>query len=151
SSPFVKDAFHEYVIHKKSKAVNPEKTGTKAAAHYVLEIPAGGAEVLRLRLTKTDSKPLKAPIQPDSFDRIMQAHIDEADEFYDRITASKLKEDERRIFRQALAGMLWSKQYYYFDLDRWLDEHHAHPLLGNSPRAMRNTEWFHMLNSDIIS
>jgi len=151
SSPYVKDAFHEYVIHKRSDAVVPEKTGTKAAAHYVLEVPAGGSEVLRLRLTKTDSKPFQVLTEPSSFDRTMQARIEEANEFYNRITAPALNEDERRVFRQALSGMLWSKQYYYFDLDRWLEEHHAHPLLGDGRRAMRNTEWFHMLNSDIIS
>src|SRR5215472_2108916 len=151
SSPYVKDAFHEYVIHKKSEAVVPEKAGTKAAAHYILDVPAGGSEVLRLRLAKTDAKPFEVLTQPSSFDHIMQRRIGEADEFYDRITAPALNEDERRVYRQALAGMLWSKQYYYFDLDRWLDEHHAHPLLGDGSRAMRNTEWFHMLNRDIIS
>ena len=151
STPYVKDAFHEYVIHKKTEAVVPEKTGTKAAAHYVLEVPAGGSEVLRLRLTKTDSKPFQVLMEASSFDRIMQTRIGEADEFYDRITAPALNDDERRVFRQALAGMLWSKQYYYFDLDRWLEEHNAHPLLSGAQRAMRNTDWFHMLNSDIIS
>jgi hypothetical protein len=147
----VKDAFHEYVVHKRGDAVVPEKTGTKAAAHYVLEVPAGGSEVLRLRLTKTDSKPFQVLTEPFSFDRSMQTRIQEADEFYHRITAPAMNEDERRVFRQALAGMLWSKQYYYFDLDRWLEEHHAHPLMGDGNRPMRNIEWFHMLNSDIIS
>ena len=152
STPYVKDAFHEYVIHKNGQAVIPEKTGTKAAAHYVLEVPAGGSEVIRLRLTKTDSRPFQVLTDPSSFDRIMQTRIEEANEFYGRITAPTMNEDERRIFRQALSGMLWSKQYYYFDLDRWLEEHHAHPLLGgNGQRAMRNTDWFHMLNSDVIS
>ena len=151
SSRYVKDAFHEYVINKRKERVNPEKTGTKAAAHYELEIPAGGSKVLRLRLSKTDSKPFNVARTAAEFDRIMQKRIEEANEFYDRITASSLKEDERRVFRQALAGMLWTKQYYYFDLDRWLDEHHAHPLIGGVQRALRNSEWFHMLNRDIIS
>ncbi len=151
SSRYVKDAFHEYVINKRKERVNPEKTGTKAAAHYELEIPAGGSKVLRLRLSKTDSKPFNVARTAAEFDRIMQKRIEEANEFYDRITASSLKEDERRLFRQALAGMLWTKQYYYFDLDRWLDEHHAHPLIGGVQRALRNSEWFHMLNRDIIS
>ena len=62
-----------------------------------------------------------------------------------------LSEDERRVHRQALAGMLWTKQYYYFDLDRWLTEHEAHPLLGSGKGQSRNAEWFHMLNSDVIS
>src|SRR5262249_17428577 len=84
-------------------------------------------------------------------DRIMQTRIDEANEFYHRITAPALNEDERRVFRQALAGMLWSKQYYFFDVDRWLEEHEAHPLLGVAHRAIRNTDWFPLPNSDIIS
>jgi len=86
-----------------------------------------------------------------TFDQVMAARLADADEFYDRITPASLSEDQRRVHRQALAGMLWSKQYYYFDLDKWLSEHHAHPLLGDTHRAPRNGEWFHMLNSDIIS
>jgi hypothetical protein len=145
-SPFVKDAFHEFLIAGKKEAVNPSQEGTKAAAHYELEIPAGGSRTVRMRL----SKPL--PSDPFvTFDQIFAARLAEANEFYDRITPPTLSEDERRVHRQALAGMLWSKQYYYFDLDKWLEEHQAHPMTGTTHRAMRNTEWFHMLNSDIIS
>jgi hypothetical protein len=85
------------------------------------------------------------------FDQKFKARLAEADEFYDRITPASLTDDERRVHRQGLAGMLWTKQYYYFDLDKWLDEHDAHPLMGTAHRHMRNTEWFHMLNSDVIS
>jgi len=146
SSTYVKDAFHEYVIAGAKEAVNPEKVGTKAAALYRLEVPAGGSRVVRLRLSK----------QPggdgfSNFDKIFAARITEADEFFDRVTPRNLSEDERRVHRQALAGMLWSKQFYYFDLDKWLDEHEAHPLIGSGHRSARNTEWFHMLNRDIIS
>jgi len=145
-SPYVKDAFHTYVISGSRDAVNPNKTGTKAAAHYRLEVPAGGSKVVRLRLSA------KPPADAfGTFDKTFAARLSDANEFYDRITPSSLSEDERRVHRQALAGMLWSKQYYYFDLDRWLDEHEAHPLMGNTHRNIRNTEWFHMLNSDIIS
>jgi mannosylglycerate hydrolase MGH1-like protein len=146
SSPYVKDAFHNYVISGKKEAVNPGRVGTKAAAHYKLQVPAGGSKAVRLRLT--------AKLLPDpfaTFDEILAARVADADQFYDRITPPSLSEDECRVHRQALAGMLWSKQYYYFDLDRWLDEHEAHPLMGNKHRNVRNTEWFHMLNSDIIS
>jgi len=145
-SPYVKDAFHEYVIAGRKEAVNPGKTGTKAAAHYRLQVPAGDDVVLRLRLS--------AKVPQDSFgnfDVIFAQRLAESDEFYERITPHSLSEDERRVHRQALAGMLWSKQYYYFDLDRWLDEHQAHPLMSNSGRNIRNAEWFHMLNSDVIS
>src|SRR5271157_3386671 len=145
-SPYVKDAFHDYVISGKQEAVNPSGTGTKAAALYRLEVPAGGSKVVRLRLS---AKPTTDPFGP--FDKIFAARLADADEFYNRITPTSLSEDERRVHRQALAGMLWSKQYYYFDLDKWLDEHEAHPLLGTTHRNVRNAEWFHMLNSDIIS
>ena len=146
TSPYVKDAFHNYVISGNWKAVNPNKTGTKAAAHYLLKVPAGGSKAVRLRLS---AKPSADPFT--TFDETFAARLADADEFYDRITPRSLNEDERRVHRQALAGMLWTKQYYYFDLDRWLQEHGAHPLIGANHRNMRNTEWFHMLNSEIIS
>jgi len=145
-SPYVKDAFHSYVISGNRDAVNPNKTGSKAAAHYRLEVPAGGSKVVRLRLSA------KPPADSFSaFDETFAARLADANEFYDRITPPSLSEDEQRVHRQALAGMLWSKQYYYFDLDKWLEEHDAHPMTGTAHNNVRNTEWFHMLNSDIIS
>ena len=145
-SPYVKDAFHEYVVSGKREAVNPSKTGTKAAPHYVLEVPSGGSKVVRLRLSdKRDGDAFA------KFDQIFASRAAEANEFYERITPKSLSDDERRVHRQALAGMLWSKQYYYFDLDRWLQEHDAHPLIGSHKRSVRNAEWSHMLNSDVIS
>ncbi len=144
-SPYVKDAFHEFVIGGRRDAVNPELSGTKAAAHYRVDVPAGGSRVVRLRLSQgASSQPFA------TFDTTLALRQHEADDFYNRITPASLDEDERRIHRQALAGMLWSKQYYYFDLDTWLEEHNAHPLLGPS-RGVRNADWFHMLNSDILS
>jgi mannosylglycerate hydrolase MGH1-like protein len=145
-SPYVKDAFHRYVISGEKDAVNPAHTGTKAAAHYVLDVPAGGSKVVRLRLNAKST----AQVFSD-FDQVFAARLADADEFYERITPKSLNEDERRVHRQALAGMLWSKQYYYFDLDRWLNEHEAHPLVGKGKGNVRNTEWFHMLNNDVIS
>jgi len=146
-TPYVKDAFHRYVISGERDAVNPGKTGTKAAARYVLEVPAGGCEVVQLRLVKGSAAgKFGAP-----FKETLKRRLFDADEFYERITPRSLGEDERRVHRQALAGMLWSKQYYYFDLDRWLKEHQAHPMVGGSSRSIRNAEWFHMLNGDVIS
>jgi hypothetical protein len=145
-SPYVKDAFHEYVIRGKKDTVNPAKTGSKAAAHYVLDVPAGGSKVVRLRLS---AKPAADGFK--NFDEIFATRLAEADEFYERISPSNLTEDEKRVHRQALAGMLWSKQYYYFDVDKWLDEHDAHPLMSDAGRTARNAEWFHMLNRDVIS
>ncbi len=146
-APYVKDAFHRCVVSGERDAVNPGKTGTKAAARYVLEVPAGGCSVLRLRLAAG------TPGQPfgPGFDEVFRQRLFDADEFYERITPASLGRDERLVHRQALAGMLWSKQYYYFDLDRWLKEHQAHPLTGGGKRRVRNAEWFHMLNGDVIS
>jgi hypothetical protein len=145
ATPYVKDAFHNWLVTGDRDAVNPSKAGTKAAAHYVLTVPAGGSKQVRLRLSETP------PAQPfTSFDEAFASCLADANEFYDRITPASLNEDQRRVHRQALAGMMWSKQYYFFDLDRWLEEHDAHPLL-DSPREVRNAEWFHMLNNDIIS
>jgi hypothetical protein len=145
-APWVKDAFHRYVVAGERDAVNPARTGTKAAARHVLEVAAGGCEVVRLRLTAG-----AAGILGPAFDETVRQRLAEADEFYDRIAPTALGEDERRVHRQALAGMLWTKQYYYFDVDRWLKERQAHPLLGGGHRGSRNVEWFHMLNGDIIS
>ena len=146
ASPYVKDAFHEYVIAGKKDAVNPLMVGTKGAAHYSLDIPAGGSASIRLRLCK--GMPVDGFSQ---FDATVEQRRAECDEFYDWISPRSFTEDERRIHRQALAGMLWTKQYYYFDLNGWLEEHNAHPLQNKANRNVRNAEWFHMLNSDIIS
>ncbi len=144
-SAYVKDAFHAYVVSRDGGAVNPAHVGTKAAAHYALEVPAGGTKTVRLRLTASQTVDAFK-----GFDAVFKKRIADADEFYDRITPQSLNEGQRRVHRQALAGMLWSKQYYYFDLERWLSEHKRHPLL-DSDGGGRNTEWFHMLNADIIS
>jgi hypothetical protein len=151
ASPWVKDAFHEYVVHGNGEAINPAKTGTKAAARYILEVPAGASSTIRLRLS--GSAGAVAPAEPfgDGFDATVAARLADADEFYTRITPPSLCEDERRVHRQALAGMLWSKQYYLFDVDTWLKEHDAHPLIGAGKRGVRNAEWFHMFNGDVIS
>ncbi len=147
ASPYVKDAFHACIVSGRSEAANPAKVGTKAAAHYQLNVPAGGSQSVRLRLTPGKSADAGFVGFEDIFDR----RIADADEFYDRISPKSLTEDERRVHRQALAGMLWSKQFYFFDVDQWLKQHKSHPLKdAPGPRA-RNTEWFHMLNSDVIS
>ena len=112
ASPYVKDSFHEYLISGRKEAVNPSQTGTKAAVHYQLDVPAGGSQVVRLRLS------MRPPTDAfGSFDSIVDRRLRDANDFYDHITPESLSEDERRVHRQALAGMLWSKQYYYFDLD----------------------------------
>jgi hypothetical protein len=145
-SPYVKDAFHACVVEGNRDAVNPSKTGTKAAAHYVLDVPAGGSRTIRLRLA-----PAQSTDAFGDFDEVFSSRIGDAEEFYERITPRSLSEDQRRVHRQALAGMLWGKQFYYFDLEQWLNEHRSHPLLESARQGVRNTEWFHMLNADVIS
>ena len=124
ASSYVKDGFHAYIISGRGEALNPNKTGTKAAAHYVLDVPGGGSKTVRLRLAATKSKDAFG-----DFEKVFNSRIADADEFYDRIVPNSLNEDQRRVHRQALAGMLWGKQYYYFDLEEWLREHKSHPML----------------------
>ena len=145
-SPFVKDAFHQYVVSGRRDAVSPHHTGTKAAAHYTLDVPARGSQTIRVRLAAAD-----VPHTTRNSDQVFTERIADADEFYARITPRSLSDDARLVHRQALAGMLWSKQFYYFDLEQWLSDHQSHPLRESVRRGVRNTEWFHMLNADIIS
>jgi hypothetical protein len=149
SSPYVKDAFHEYVVHGRADAVNPARTGTKAAAHYELVVPAEGSRTVHLRLCA----PGEGPQGRATADELFAARAAEADEFYASITPAATGPDDAQVLRQALAGMLWGKQHYSFDLDRWLDEHHVHPLrdAGGNGRDVRNRAWFHMVNDDVIS
>jgi hypothetical protein len=153
-TPYVKDAFHEYLVRGRTGSVNPAQTGTKAAAHYLVSVAPGQTEVLRLRLTETDPKSHgkagTAGLLGSHFDRIVATRRHEADEFYASITPPSVGEEAAKVMRQALAGMLWTKQYYGFDLNQWLEEHGAAPLALRS-RQIRNKEWFHMINDDIIS
>jgi hypothetical protein len=150
ASPYVKDGINEYVVHGKRKAVNPDRAGTKAAIHHELSIPGGQTQMVRLRLTKRPPGELADTFA--DFDQIFQARLREADEFYASVIPPAVKADPDRVsvVRQAMAGMLWSKQYYYFEGDRWLEDHHAHPLQAGS-HLSRNSDWFHMLNDDIMS
>jgi hypothetical protein len=150
-SPFVKDGINNYVVNGQKDAVNSEGIGTKAAPHYQLTVGPGATHVVRLRLTSLGPSELRNPF--GAFDAVVNARLTEADEFYDAVTPPSVKADRDRatVMRQALAGMLWSKQYYYFDADQWLKEHHAHPLHQGDQRASRNRDWFHMINDDIIS
>ena len=149
ASSFVKDAFHERLVHGVQDAVNPEGRGTKATAHYHVVVPAGGERSVRLRL-RTRQASGAAPLGAE-FDAVLAERRAEADAFFESIRPPSVDADGALIFRQALAGMLWSKQYYNFDLDVWLEEHGAHPLRNRGHAHTRNSEWFHMLNDDIIS
>ncbi len=152
ASPYVKDAFHTLLIQGKADAVNPALEGTKAAAHYTLNVAAGKTEVVRLHLGRVADK-LKTPLFAD-FDDVLAMRLKEADEFYAVVTPAKVLADPDRamVLRQAMAGMLWSKQYFYYDLNVWLREHRVEPTSPPELRQkVRNGEWFHMYNNDIIS
>jgi hypothetical protein len=148
ASPYVKDGINDYVVHGHQAAVNPEHRGTKVAAHYRLVVGPGQSAMVRLRLT--DQAPAGASPFGSAFDKVMAERLREADEFYRAVIPSSVSRDAANVMRQAIAGMLWSKQHYFFDADQWLEEHHAHPLLPGS-RTSRNQDWFHMINDDIIS
>ena len=146
---YVKDAINNHVVSGKLDAVNPEHTGTKAAAHYRLTVDPGKMQTIKLRLSDKAPQAMGEPFG-SQFDEIIQARRREADEFYKAITPQRVSEDEARIMRQALAGMLWSKQYFGFDLDKWLSEHGVAPMKPDG-RSVRNSEWFHMVNDHVIS
>ncbi len=148
AGPYVKDAFHELLVHGNPDAVNPGRTGTKAASHHVVEVGSGKTVTLRLRLSDASPQALGDPFA--DFDGTFAARQREADDFYRSITPASATEDEARVMRQALAGMLWSKQYYFFDAEKWLHEHGADPTNG-SARSVRNREWSHMVNDHVIS
>ena len=149
AAPFVKDGINDCVVQGRHDAVNPEKQGTKAAAHYRSTVDAGKSVVVRLRLRKNSTDQAAAPFGKD-FEEIFAARLQEADEFYASVTPPSVSLDEARVMRQAIAGMMWSKQFYFFDGDSWLEEHNSHPLHTGYKNA-RNSDWFHMLNEDIIS
>jgi hypothetical protein len=156
TGPYLKDGINDYVVHGRKDAVNPERCGTKAAAYYRLKVGPGQSATVRLRLTTQDAadsrKPTKGSSVPfgQAFEQILAARLREADDFYKSVTPPSVSPDAANVMRQALAGMLWSKQYYFWDGDAWLEEHRAHPLHHGS-RKFRNRDWFHMVNSDIIS
>jgi hypothetical protein len=148
TSPYVKDGINNYLVQGDRGAVNPEKTGTKAAAHYRLNVGATKTTTIRLRLSDLAPVPMGDPFK--SYTEIMRTRQSEADDFYSAITPERVSKDEALVMRQALAGMLWSKQYFFFDVDKWLTEHGDDPMKPGA-RSMRNCEWFHMVNQHIIS
>jgi hypothetical protein len=146
-SPHVKDGINDCVVQGNQGAVNPGRTGTKVAAHYSFNVGAGQTKVIRLRLSNSSADQKGFGKQ---FDEIFAGRLREADEFYKSVTPPSVGEDAANVMRQAIAGMLWSKQFFFFDGDNWLDEHHSNPLHTGYKRS-RNSEWYHMLNQDIIS
>jgi hypothetical protein len=147
-SPYVKDGINEFVVNRNRDAVNPANTGTKSAAHYQLSVGPSNTVTVRLRLSDLAPAGIADPF--DGFNEIVQARLRETDEFYKSITPERVGKDEALVMRQALAGMLWSKQYFFFDVDKWLTEHGQDPMKPGG-RFIRNSEWFHMINQHVIS
>ncbi|MBS1228339.1 MAG: hypothetical protein H6R17_1616 [Proteobacteria bacterium] len=149
---YVKDGINDCIVEGRQAAVNPEQHGTKVAAHYRLNVEAGQSKSVRLRLAgkSAASKRGKAAAFGKPFDETFAIRQQEADDFYRSLTPPSLTPDQASVMRQALAGMLWSKQFFFFDGDNWLDEHNSNPL-HSGYRNGRNSEWFHMLNEDVIS
>jgi hypothetical protein len=157
ASPYVKDGINDYVVQGHQAAVNPDRRGTKVAPHYRLTVGPGQSATVRLRLTgqgPTGQGPRTPgdlfPFGP-AFDELFATRLRETDEFYASTIPRSLPADAANVMRQALAGMLWSKQFYYYDVDRWLEEHGADPFKSRRRAAPRNDHWHHMYNADIIS
>ncbi len=148
-SAHVKDGINDYIVYGNQSAINPEKEGTKVSAQFQLEIGAGQTSVIRLRLTKNPFE-LSGNFFGPAFEKVFADRLSEADEFYKSVTPPSVNEDKANVMRQALGGMLLSKQFFFFDGDNWLDEHNSNPLHKGYKNA-RNSEWYHMLNEDIIS
>jgi Glycosyl hydrolase family 63 C-terminal domain len=145
-TPFVKDGINDYVISGDTGAVNPAKQGTKAAAHYVLELKGGETREIRLRLT--DRKPKYAFAD---FDKIFALCKKEADEFYSEIILQSLSDDAKNVQRQAFAGMLWSKQFYHYVVKEWIEGDSNQPAPPEERKRGRNSDWRHLYNADVIS
>ena len=180
ASKFAKDGINEFIVNGQNEAVNPENTGTKAAAHYRLEIAAGASQIIKLRLSDKgfagkeaekqkkinrdgqdgqDKKSEKNSASPRlsgenpfaDFDEIFGLRKKESDEFYAEIIPDNLSDDAKNVMRQSLAGMLWSKQYYHYEIKSWLEGDNNQPAPPESRRHGRNAEWSHLFNADVIS
>ena len=146
ASPYTKDAFDRYLVGGRSDAVNPDRRGTKAAAHYVLELPGGESAIIRVRLRRDEGSAYLSFGR--EFDRVFAARIAEADSFYATGRRGAVDPDARAVIRQADAGLIWSKQFYYYAVRDWL---HGDPAQPSPPQRTRNADWPHLFNRDVIS
>lgn len=151
--PFVKDAFHEYVINNKADAINPENIGTKFAPHYVLHVDAKGSCVVNLRLSSENERPEQGKEFGIEFDKLFQVRIAEADDLYykDGVIHPSLTTEEKIVARQAYAGLLWTKQFYHYVIPDWLNGDRSQPPPPERRKGGRNKDWKHVYNRDIIS
>ena len=147
-SPYVKDSINNYIVNGQKDAINPEQKGTKVAAHYQVTVKAGDVQMIRLQLTDVASG-RKNPFR--DFEDVLEIRHKEADQFYDTVIPSSLNADQANVMRQAVAGMLWSKQFYHYDVNKWLEERGSDPFLEMHKQAPRNDHWYHMYNGDVLS
>jgi mannosylglycerate hydrolase MGH1-like protein/glycosyl hydrolase family 63 len=147
-SAYVKDGINDYIVQGKLEAVNSEKVGTKSAAHYILDVPGGGLQVVQLRLTDTRLSPGTDPFS--NFDSMMQARQQEADAFYQSMTPANTSDDVANVMRQAFAGMLWTKQFYYYPVQNWIEDKQLPPDAPNR-FVTRNRDWFYLESARIFS
>jgi len=146
-TPYVKDGINDYVVAGKHDKVNPDNNGTKVAVHYRLHVGSRSSATIRLRLSK--GTPFARDPFGTQFAQTLATRKSEADAFYRAITPAGVGEDAANVMRQALAGMLWSKQYFFYDVNKWLQEHRVDPMRPNG--QVRNREWAHMMSGHVIS
>ncbi|HVA94830.1 MAG TPA: glucosidase [Candidatus Dormibacteraeota bacterium] len=151
ATPYVKDGFHDYVVNGIREAVNPAQTGTKCAARHHLQIAPGASATIRLRLTDVEPVPGAAnPFGPE-FEKTFELRHAEADQFYAQRFPAERSDDAHAVTRQALAGMLWSKQCYHYDVRTWLEGDPGQPVPPPERKNGRNHEWTHLYNADVLS
>ena len=148
ATPYVKDGINDYIVQGMRNAVNPQQTGTKAAGHYQLNVPANGSVTVRLRLTNSE---LKGNSAFNEFDQIFTIRKREADDFYATVIPHDLSDDAKNVMRQGIAGMLWSKQFYHYVVKQWLDGDPGNPPPPPERKNGRNHDWLHLYNADVIS
>ena len=149
-SPYTKCGIHRYLVDGEHKAVNPAQRGTKASAIYNLSLAAHGSTTIQCRLSKSTVESQDDSADQD-FDQILNLRKQECDAFYAHVMPAGLNAERQLVFRQAMAGMLWSKQFYNYDIAPWLHERGIDPLAATNAQGFRNQEWHHMNNCDVIS
>jgi Mannosylglycerate hydrolase MGH1-like glycoside hydrolase domain len=150
-SIYVKDGINDYVVHRAQHAINPGQFGTKASAHYHLTLGPGESRSIRLRLTDQRQDSVSEQILSHEFDEVFSLRRSEADEFYATIIPGDLSEDNQSVMRQAFGGLLWSKQFYHYVVEQWLEGDPGQPPPPHERLFGRNHEWGHLYNADVIS
>ena len=145
-TPFVKDSINNAVVEGQIEGLNPEHTGTKAAAHFSARLAPGASYEVHVRFSKQQ---IESPFQ--KFEAIFEQRIQEADAFYTAVQNRELDEDERNVQRQAFAGLMWTKQFYHYSLDKWLNGDANGPTPPEARKTGRNSDWTHLYNLDVIS